>query len=511
MRPAEAEAIDALRSQAITKYDRDFYAFTEEILGYQDMYEPLHRRMCDWLVKWEPGKYIKLLLVAREHLKSTLGAISYPIYEFYKQPHGFRVMLAHGKFQTGVGYLREAKAKMRKPMLHFLAPDKFWRNPRSDAEVWQEGQIVLPGNEWKVPSFLVSSLDSDAVGTHFNLIIGDDLVNRQNCKTKDLRQNVKEYFHSFIPMLLPEGRILVIGTFWSHDDLYSYLLDKENPYHVHVDSFIQGCGYPGEPVFPRVNGKTGFTLEDLEARKGGMDEYSWSCQYLLDPTPRKLQYFHRADIRPFDLSPDGRVPTSEPVSYFTAIDPNRSLKTMNDPGVVLTCGLDADGHYWIVDITKGHPSGPELVDWIRGHVIRWSPVRVICEAVGFQLQLAEWCKQDMVKNGVYYNIHAAERGVTQKIERITRMQIMVREGRLHVRRGLESIVDELEFYPKWKHDDQADALADIFEFGKAPPPKPKVNMWAPTNPFVIQDFVDYELKQRGGVQRVQQGGVRRSR
>lgn len=514
MAKRDQEATEEFRAKARKKYDGDLYATAVDLLGYAALYEPLHRRISEFLTTWIPGKYIKLLLVAREHCKSTLGSISFPIHTLAKNP-GARFLLAHGKFSFGKDYLREAKEKMKRKELQFVYPDSFWSNPSRQAPIWQADKIVLPGSDARTPSFSVTSPESEGVGFHFDYIIGDDLVDKANASTKELRDKIKSYFHSLVPTLLPGGKILLIGTFYSHDDLYSYLLDTQNPYHAYVDAFIQDCGYPNEPVFPRLPGaKLGFTLEDLEMRKGGMDPYQWSCQYMLNPMPIETQHFRRSDILPFEFWPGEKLPIDEEteVVYYTAVDPNRSEKTTHDHAVILTVAVDSNGHYWVVDMTRGHPSGPQLVDWIRGHAVKWNPKRVLIEANNFQLQLGSWLKEDMVKTGFAYPIDMLNRGPTQrKMERISRMEVMVRQQRLHVRYGLEQLTNELEFFPRYKCDDIVDALADVFQYASVPDKPEKNTRGAPRSGFLLSTMVDDMLEEQGrvGVYRSGNSSVRR--
>ena len=55
------------------------YYHIEEVLGYKAMHPPLHRdKVCRFLSEWDDQRFIKLLLIPREHLKSTIASIGLP-------------------------------------------------------------------------------------------------------------------------------------------------------------------------------------------------------------------------------------------------------------------------------------------------------------------------------------------------------------------------------------------------------------------------------------------------
>lgn len=506
---------EALWKQGREKYSTDMYALAEDLLGFDAMYEPLHRKVCDWLNDWKPGKHIKMLLIPRGHLKSTLGSVTFPIYNWINRPTD-RTLMVHGVLKIGMGYVRDLKNKIVTPELPWLFPEIFHEKPSSQAQIWHQDKFTLKQNNSRVPSFILASEGTQTVGYHYNLIICDDLVHEKNVATKELREKTKYFFHNLMPQRLGDARVLVLGTRWHHDDLYGYLMDEENPFHEKLDAWVMDCGYPGDPIFPRQPGKQpGHTRESLAAQKASMDPYSWSCQYMNDPTPQETQHFRRADIHVFDFWEGERLPIDDDVTveYYTAVDPNRSEKTEHDPAVVLTVAIDSNGHYWVVDMSRGHPDGPQLVDWIRAHAVRWNPKKVLVEASNFQLQLGSWLKEDMVKTGFAYSLDMLNRGPNQKkFERIARMEAMTKQKRLHVRRGLDAVLNELEFFPRYKNDDAVDALADVFQYGQVPK-KRRVSTEneAPRTGFLLNTMVDdmLEEQERVGVYRVMAPGVRR--
>jgi phage terminase large subunit-like protein len=166
----------------------------------------------------------------------------------------------------------------------------------------------------------------------------------------------------------------------------------------------------------------------------------------------------------------------------------------------MTGAWDNKGNLWVVDITRGHASGPEMQAWIRGHVAKYQPRAVLVERVGMQAQLKHWLRHDMMKDGMRFNIVETKRDRShKKYPRIEALEPMAADGRLWIKNGFEGLVYELVNLRAAKHDDMADCLADIYEFGQQPradvDDSPQERLVV-NSPWVMRDIVDRDLKQR---------------
>jgi len=509
------------------KADKDFHWFVRNILDYKATHPPLHKKVCEFLLDWsDPQKYIKVLLLPREHLKSTIASISLPLYLWGLDPEehptfpcgpNTRIMLSHGKRDMAADYLIETKNSiLSKEKLRYVYPDICW-DQEKDADVWKSDRFNIKRHVVdRIPSMLASGTNSTVVGFHFDWLIFDDLVFEQNVNTPNLRRKTLQYFQQSQALLRRGGKILVIGTRWHWDDYYGVLMNPNGPYASIVDSLVLQSGYmDGKPIFPVSEDvpKCGFDMERLEQKRLSMSDYAFMCQYENNPIFEVEQSFKEEDIQFFRFDPDGAIPTTSPLNFFTAIDPNRSLDTRNDPCVVLTGAWDSDGKLWVVDITRGHPTGHEIVEWIRAHVLKWNPEFVIVETTAFQQQIVYWLQEDQLKTGTYYKIQEAKRGPTKrKYDRIMAMQPLVEARGLHVRDDFKGLIDELVHFGTWKNDDMVDALADVFAYGYRPENKIAEKKVA-HSPFLMKNVIEQlDSFQSGGIaRRVGPGGFHRWR
>ena len=282
---------DELRDLIRGKTRASLYDYAWDVLGYKAMHEPLHRDIvCEWLTTWKPGKDIKVLLLPREHLKSTIASISLPLWVWSLEagskdfPCGpeTRFMLAHGKRDMACDYLREQKHHfIRNERLRWLYPEICYDKPDKQSDLWQQDAFnVRREDASKVPSIKATGTNATVVGFHFNWAIYDDLVFKENVGTPELRAKTLQYFQQCQSLMMRGGKQLVIGTRWHWDDLYGTLLDPEGQYADIVDPLVLQSGYfVDEPIFPvsPIVEKCGFDMDRLEFRRKAMGDYEFFC------------------------------------------------------------------------------------------------------------------------------------------------------------------------------------------------------------------------------------------
>ena len=134
--------------------EQSLYFFTREIMDYKAVHAPLHEEIvCPFLTDWEGDKFIKLLLIPREHLKSTIASISFPNWLWSIQhpekknfPCGpeTRILLSHGKRELACTYVRETKNHhTSNDVFRYVCDDIVFDEPHKQAPLWREDQIVV--------------------------------------------------------------------------------------------------------------------------------------------------------------------------------------------------------------------------------------------------------------------------------------------------------------------------------------------------------------------------------
>lgn len=472
-----------------TREEDSFFEFTRDVVGFPDLDPILHRQVCKFLVDGlEAEEDITMLLLPRKHLKSSVTSISFPQY-LWMLINACSIQLMHGKKDSGKKYLGELKGYVLRKInaLRFMAPDVFPADPRhhKDVEWLSEYVVMLRDMPDKAPSLLVNGVDGDDTGLHFNIQLLDDLVTKQNYRTRGERNKVYNVIRSQIPMRKPfigpsgklvPGKIFIVGTRWHKDDAYGRLLDPKGEHAGQIRAMVMDCyDKNGEPIYPLREGKKmGHTKKTLEADKKNMGSALFNATMRNKPTLKKDAYFDTRQARRFMMSPDGSIPAPGKRWIFTACDPNNNTTLGGDAGVTMTAICTEDGGLWVVDILRGRPSITTLIFWMVDSVRRWDSSALLIESVGFQNQLQHPLRQAMLREGIQCEVIPVKRGgrnSLSKQERISSLRFPLEAGGLHVREGADGdcLLSELStFQPEVRdqEDDQLDCLADIYELAR---------------------------------------------
>ena len=93
------------------------------------------------------------------------------------------------------------------------------------APVWSQAQTTISQNDKREPTITAAGIDNNLVGGHYDLIIMDDVVNRDNVATQDQIMKVIQRYRDSLDLLEPGGQLIVIGTRWDDGDMYGWIQD----------------------------------------------------------------------------------------------------------------------------------------------------------------------------------------------------------------------------------------------------------------------------------------------
>jgi hypothetical protein len=266
------------------------------------------------------------------------------------------------------------------------------------------------------PTLAVFSPKVLKTGTHFDVILIDDLVNELTCKTPQALQKSIDDYKSIVPVLEPEGYIYVTGTRYSFSDAYGYIqeqIQKEGmknwlvslrtcwitrckvPGCDHADiRHLDGggeCGVPGcmcakfesngvqEVLFPQAktrDGRTvGFTPEILENLRKELGPESFGCQYENNPLVSSQQKFTR-ELLYSKVRPKNQIPQRGPVVIQVDIAVSQSPGA--DDMVILVSRI-RNGRHHIIDIVSGHIPEDQQPKVLCDLMLKYGPRAVFIE------------------------------------------------------------------------------------------------------------------------------------
>jgi len=243
-----------------------------------------------------------LTLAPRGHGKSTILTISRCILEILKNPN-IRILIASKTDDNAVTFLSEIKEKLkRKKLIEIFGLQQ--------GDVWNDGNIRVKNRtaEHKEDTVTTIGVGSSPSSRHYDLIIGDDLIDEESSRTETQREKTRVWFFKLLdPCLEPDGgEMSIIGTRFNPEDLLGHLIDnlftKKNKkgkivkknYQRYPALLKKRICRPGWPEYKRYvalwPGK--FSVKFLLAKKKMLGTIIFNSQYQNDVDAMKGKIFN---------------------------------------------------------------------------------------------------------------------------------------------------------------------------------------------------------------------------
>lgn len=440
---------------------KDLYKFNKFILQVEKgdnsfvSMAPFHKKLCNFVTDQKDKK--KLILIPRGHLKSKLISIGYSIQSIIANPR-VRILIYSATWQMAV----DLNLSIQKQLQGCKRLNQIWGDLSVGATEWSQDRTRIPANVTREPTVTAAGIDNNLVGGHYDIIIMDDVVNRDNVATQDQIIKVIQRYKDSLDLLEPKGQLIVIGTRWHDSDLYGWILDPDNDikasYEVLIEKAYDGNVITGDN-FEALWGEK-FTREELKRR---LREEGWahfSAQYLNDPVPEEDAVFKRTWFQYYDL-PDlkGRL-----FNKFLLIDPAISISKDADYTAFVVVGHDQYGYIFILDIIRARYSPNDIINTIFTLRDKWNLVDIGIEEVAFQKALAYSLRDDDRFKRRPFHITELKPGERSKDTRIKGLQPLYENGKIYHNKLLQNNIyleDELVRFPRSTHDDICDALSYI--------------------------------------------------
>ena len=501
---------EAIKELARNKSEADLHYLAKEMLGYDRLTDHCHKDMARDI---DTPKYkFKLLLWPRGHFKSTIGTESRCVHKLIRNPNE-RILITNAKLSNSQKFLRSVSSHFdRTPRFRWAFRD-WWikayateqeRHARGDKLDWvtrdvaDEFTVLRPNKGIREASITTGATDSSLVSQHYSTIIADDLINREYVRSPEGIEKSILYFKDLLDLLDPGGEMLIIGTRWSHVDLYDWLIREfghkaslrvppgfveksivsasENTLEENKNWLIsvRSCyNAAGEPIFPEEFNRS--ILESLEKAKG---PYEFGAQYLLNPTPDESQSFRQEWFKYYNGIGDLNL---NEMTICMTVDPAKSVRDRADNTAMVVCGYDKENRMYLLD-GRDEKLTPDLfVEAFFELVRKWyNKGRIMLpvglEAVGFQELYKYTLERMMRERRFFFMIEPITHRKQSKDERILRLVPRVK-NEFYMPKSLlvvpygggapydltQRILRQLTLWPFAGHDDIADALSDQME------------------------------------------------
>ena len=319
------------------------------------------------------------------------------------------------------------------------------------SSTWSRNKLrvknITGGIQHKEPTLQVLGVSSSQISSHYDMIILDDVQDRQNVATANRRKQIRDWYNTeLLEMLEPGGKIINIATRWHEDDLHNYLSQK-SMYTVLRYQAIDS--ETNEALWPER-----FTYDDLVTlRDEHIGKTAFSMQYQneivqTEDSPIKIEWVENAKGR---WNPS-RIPSN--TSRFIGVD----IASKSEEGDYFACTVvlkDENKNYYVAECIRDHKSMSEQLEVIKALAEKYTPNKVGIESNATQRIITdEW------KDTTSLPIEQLKSSwVNDKWSRIQRLSVLLETNRIIINPELEHLCDELIRFPRAAHDDCVDSLA----------------------------------------------------
>ena len=414
------------------------YYLNTQVLGFDRLSLEPHLTVCDFVDGMTNVERL-LLLMSRRSFKTTGISVGKPIQRILNDPNDM-VNICGQERNYSVDILTQIKGQLEtNEKLKRLNHGDF-RKRRSG---WKEYEIYVKGRtNWtaKEPSIGTSGIDSIKAGPHYRLIIFDDVESDSNTNTIEACAKLISNYIKMSPMLTSDGKMIMVGTPWSLDGLYIYILEHISEYKHFKILFGQAqkvsgiLPETGAPVLRLPKGPEGTylmpkwlppkQLEDEEAK----DPVFYASQYLISfitgaAQEFRLEWWHyikRTDL--MSLLPHLRI--------FATLDPGYSKAATADYTAIIVAGVDKLNNIFIIRIIHDRMTPDEITNHFYDLYRTYGISKIGVEANGIQT-VFEWIFQKAAAERGFLPIFPLKERSASKDSRIRGLIPPYKEGKVY--------------------------------------------------------------------------------
>ncbi len=360
-------------------------------LGYSKAVFHLHYFMAHTIApsRIHPG-YRGLREFARDSFKTTFMGVTFCVQQILRDPN-ITIL-----YKSCVG--ENAAKKVQEIKNHFLRNELFAAlfPEFKTRKVSEEGS----GSGWRAPcctrvqaenTITAAGVGSSKGGTsqHYDLIIGDDFWDEKSVTSPESTADVKEEMAGieFLLATPKEGRILYIGTRFSHDDPTSSLR-RMREYECIIVSGILACG---RSTFPESMSISKFMDQ-------AQNQYTFSCQVILNPTEENrgfkrswFKYQPWATCR--DLEASGQAAYRKVILTDAAGDDKKG----SDPITICVVAIDQTGRIFLIDYIQEKMDPSAFIDQLFSLWDRWKPDFIVRQKTLLETTIMSFVERENIK------------------------------------------------------------------------------------------------------------------
>jgi len=482
------EIIQELQLMKMIKYRRaqekvlDFTKYINEKYVVNWHHEFIASKIDDWYNGTGPSKLI--INIPPQHGKSELSSRILPAFIMGRNPEA-KVGIVSYSSDLSMSFNRNVQEYMRTPEFQMLFPDCILPMQKEMGAKITQHEFVLPQGGYCISTSVKGALTGRSLDYG---IVDDCYKSREEANSPVTSESTWEWFNSvFLSRFKDSGKILLLFTRWSEDDIAGRLL-KEYPDQWELIKIpaLSDSDYRAniDGTKPEEDPRTEVDQalwEDWHGAKKLMQvrdqaALSFSCLYQQDPTPAQGNIIRKDFFQVMNWG-DHQIP---PIQWDFFCDTAYTTKTMNDPSAIGVFGFDGQ-YLYIRKIATVRKELPDLIKYIdkfaddNGYT---QSSRIYIEPKASGLSVIQAMNAETNKNVVQFKfprINGTRTSTLDKVTRVFSITAKLEAERVRIIDGhwVMSFLSECAAFPNSNRDDQVDILtfAVMQYFFKSKPPR----------------------------------------
>jgi len=454
------QQIDTARKEYIKRLilEEDRLDVLMRLVGYRS---PSHQMALNAFFE---GRQFGIVLAPRGSGKSTSCNVCYAVMRAL-QNRDLRVLIASRTTEQAKAFLFEIKSVLKNEALIEIFGE-------TQGEKWDETQADIAGRtkNTKEHTFTIAGADGAVVSKHFDLIIGDDIVEDKNSRTEGQRKQLLKFFYrSMLPTLRPDGEMRILGTRYHPEDLYGHLVNKDPLFRENwfvlpavfdkntgetLDLIQDDDGGFHAPPNATCYDPVGYPMKKIVERRASMPLADFECQYQNRTTFMQGDFFKAEWFQHYSEEPKS-LALEMGLSIWMGVDLASSLQDSADEFAIVVIGvLGRMQECYVLDYISGRFTFNKQKAIMLEKYDYWNPAKTFVEANAYQAVLSSTTVEE------FPDVRVVPIWTTKdKVTRARAMQLYYERRQMYHRSNRSAKIEaELIGFPDLKLKDLVDAL-----------------------------------------------------
>lgn len=421
-----------------------------------------HYKIADVLMN-NDNKQVNII-APRGHAKSSIVGGVYPLYHILHEQGAKLIVLVSRTQDHAIKLLGTIKDTLDYSQ-QLRAIYGYWG--QHSAKTWSKSEIELKDGSMIICKGTGQQLRGIKVGSQRpTLIIVDDPEDENNTKTAEaMESNLRWLLQSAVPSLDPlKGKIAVIGTPQHQRCMVEILKEMDGWVNMHFAPDMDNNKALWEEWQP---------IDKLQKKKRELESIArvsvfyreYLCQIIGDEDQLFSEKYLKYHDYDYTIDDEGQHFLTDgkdkqiPVNIFMGVDPASSIRKTADYSVIMPIAVDKENNRYVLPYYRKRATPMKLAESIIQYFKMYKPSKVRIESVGYQEMLREYLRTRCEEENIFISgLEIKEAPRTSKSSRLETMEPYFAQGKMHMKKDMLELKDELLLYPRGKHDDLLDGM-----------------------------------------------------